>query len=323
MVAKTQYKTRFLQADKFLGIEIGGTKLQIVLGYADGTLLSTHRFPVKKEDGANGICNTIESILPEYKSENLAAVGVGFGGPVNRQTGCVETSFQVEGWSGFAFSEWIESKLGVPVFVDNDANVAALGEAVHGAGKEYNLVLYITMGSGVGGGLVMDQQIYHGAIPGEIEIGHLRLDRNGTTLESVCAGWAVDRKMRMAVETNPQGKLAQLVNGKKHSEAIFLKEALQAKDPTALQIFEDTTDDFAFGLSHAIHLLHPDVVVLGGGLSLMGEMLRERIQTKLPHYLMKAFSPGPVVKLAALKENAVPVGCLVLCSQQIQKLNKS
>jgi glucokinase len=312
-----------LQADKFIGIEIGGTKLQVVVGHADGSLLSVHRFEVKREEGAAGIRNNIEKVLNDYKQEDIAAVGVGFGGPVNRQTGRVETSFHIEGWSGFAIRDWLASTMNVPVYVDNDANVAALGEAVHGAGKDYNHVLYITLGSGVGGGLVVDQQIFNGAIPGEVEIGHLQMDRNGTTLESLCSGWAVDRKIRKAAAETPESLLARLTKGQTGSEAMFLKEAIAANDATAVQIFEQMTDDFAFGLSHAIHLLHPEVVVLGGGLSLMGEMLKQSIEEKLPNYLMKAFAPGPPVKLAVLREKAVPTGCLVLCSQKIQNQKQS
>lgn len=293
------------------------------MGQADGALLSTHRFNVKKEDGADGIRSNIENALAEHKNEKITAVGVGFGGPVNWQTGFVETSFHIEGWSGFGISDWLSHRLKVPVFVDNDANVAALGEAVHGAGKAYNHVLYITMGSGVGGGLVVNQQIYHGTIPGEVEIGHLQLDRKGTTLESLCSGWAVDEKIRKAAAANPRGTLAKLTAGKSRSEAIFLKEAIQKEDEAATQVFEQTTDDFAYGLSHAVHLLHPEVVVIGGGLSFMGDVLQKSIQAKLPNYLMKAFAPGPPVRLAALKEKAVPVGCLELCRQKIQNSNKS
>jgi len=303
-----------------LGIEIGGTKLQIVFGYADGTIHSTHRFLVNKEEGATGIRNTIESTLKKYEDEKITAIGVGFGGPVNRFSGQIETSFHVEGWSGFGIKDWLASILKVPVFIDNDANVAALGEATHGAGKDFHTVLYITLGSGVGGGFIINGKIYHGAIPGELEIGHIQMDRNGTTLESLCSGWAVDEKIRAAIATNAGGMLAKLVGGKKSSEAIFLTEALKANDPIAQQIFEETTDDLAFGLSHAIHLLHPEVLVLGGGLSFLGAPLQKAVAEKLPRYLMKAFAPGPQIKLTQLWEKAVPVGCLVLSNQNIQNL---
>jgi glucokinase len=310
-----------LQNEKFIGIEIGGTKLQIVCGHADGTLLSTHRFEVNKNEGATGIINNIEAIIREYKAEEISAIGVGFGGPVNRLTGQIETSFHIEGWSGFAFTNWLQGVANVPVFIENDANVAALGEATLGAGKSHNAVLYITLGSGVGAGLVIDQQIYHGAVPGELEIGHLQMDRNGTTLQDVCSGWGVDEKIRAAIGRDPNGILAKLANGKTSGEAVFLLDAMKTNDAVASTIFEETTDDFAFGLSHAVHLLHPDVIVLGGGLTFMGDVLQNSIAEKLPKYLMKAFAPGPPIQLSQLKEKAVPVGCLVLCSQQIKKTN--
>jgi glucokinase len=302
---------------KFLGIEIGGTKIQVVCGDANGEFLSAHHFAVNKEEGAIGIRNNLETVLKKYAKEKIAAVGVGFGGPVNRVTGTTETSFHIEGWSGFGLKDWLQSVTGAPVFIDNDANVAALGEAVHGAGKDYRQVLYVTLGSGVGGGLIIDKKIFHGDLPGEIEIGHLQMDRNGTTLQDLCSGWAVDEMIRKAAKKNRGSVLAQLAKGQPSSEAKMLNEALAANDPQAIRIFEETTDNFAFGLSHAIHLLHPQIVVLGGGLSFLGTVLEEAIAKKLPPYLMKTFAPGPPIRLSQLKEKAVPTGALVLCSQNL------
>jgi glucokinase len=309
-----------LTKQKFLGIEIGGTKLQIVCGHADGSFLSTNRFVVKKEEGAEGIRNHIETVVKKHSNEGIEAIGVGFGGPVNRFTGAIETSFHIEGWSGFVIKDWLASILNVPVFIENDANVAALGEATHGAGKDFHNVLYITLGSGVGGGLVIGGAIYHGAIPGELEIGHIQMDRDGSTLQSLCSGWAVDEKIKAAILKSPEGILAKLVKDQKNSEAIFLNEALKANDADARRIFDETTDDLAYGLSHAIHLLHPEVLVLGGGLSFLGDLLQKAVTEKLPAYLMKAFVPGPPVRIAALAEKAVPVGCLVLCDQNIKNV---
>jgi glucokinase len=304
-----------VKKNKFIGIEIGGTKLQIVCGYGDGTLLDARQFAVDKEEGSTGIRKKIQAFLKEFKTDDVTSIGVGFGGPVNRFTGKIETSFHIEGWSGFPLKTWLEDLTGLPAVIENDANVAALGEATHGAGKEYQKVLYITLGSGVGGGLIIDKKIYHGDVPGEIEIGHIQMDRKGTTLQDVCSGWAVDAKIKSAVAMDPDGTLARLINGNQKAEAKCLNDALKENDPVARQIFDEMTDDFAFGLSHAIHLLHPEVVVLGGGLSLMGDILEKEITKKLQRYLMSAFSPGPRIKLSNLKEMAVPAGALVLCSQ--------
>jgi glucokinase len=160
--------------------------------------------------------------------------------------------------------------------------------------------------------LAVQRQIYHGAVPGEAEIGHIRLDRRGGIVESRCSGWAVDRKIRTLAQRKPDSVLAQLAQTSSGGEAKHLGKALAQEDPEALRILRETSDDLAFGLSHVVHLFHPEVIVVGGGLSLLGEPLRAAIATALPHFIMDAFAPGPRVVLAALGEDAVPTGALEL-----------
>ena len=212
---------------------------------------------------------------------------------------------------------WISSLTKSPVCVDNDANVGALGEAAYGAGAGFNPVFYVTLGSGVGGGLVVDGSIYHGALPGEAEIGHVRLDRAGTILESRCSGWAVDAKIRAAIVREPDGVLARCVGTAKANEAKFLGEAIAQGDSMAKSILEETAEDLAFGLSHVTHLFHPEVIVLGGGLSLLGEPLRAAVARILPRFTMEVFAPGPGIALARLGEDAVPVGAFTLAKSML------
>jgi glucokinase len=213
---------------------------------------------------------------------------------------------------------WLKEQTGLPVSIDNDANVAALGEALHGAGRGRRTVFYITLGSGVGGGLVVEGRIYHGAAPGEVEIGHVRLDPNGTIVEDRCSGWAVDRRTREAVKAEPGSTLAKMVReAGAGGEARHLGVALAAGDLLAASILDDHANALGFALSHVVHLLHPDIIVLGGGLSLLGEAVRGRVAAALPQYLMEAFQPGPDVALATLGEDVVPVGALALASTAI------
>lgn len=297
----------------FLGIEIGGTKLQIVVGDESARILERFRFSVSAVAGADGIRQQIEKTLPEILQEiKLGAIGVGFGGPVDWKTGKIACSHQIEGWSDFPLGEWLNSLTSVPVFVDNDANVAAVGEAIHGAGKDSNPVFYVTLGSGVGGGLVVDGKIYHGAKPGESEIGHLRLDKSGTLVESRCSGWAADRKIRETILKKPTSPLAKMVGTTTRGEAQFLKAALGQNDFAAREILDEIASDLAFALSHVTHLFHPEIIVLGGGLSLVGEPLRVAVEKELSQFLMNAFAPGPNIFLAKLGEDAVPIGALEL-----------
>jgi glucokinase len=282
----------------FLGLEMGGTKLQLVAGSARGEITRRWRHSVDREAGASGIREQITKWLPEAVAEwDPRAVGIGFGGPVDWRGGCIARSHQISGWSGVPLAEWA---------VDNDANVAALGEAHCGNGRGAGTVFYITLGSGVGGGLVVDGRIYHGARPGESEIGHLRLDKSGTLVEERCSGWAVDRRVREAIALHPGSPLALSAGEARSGEARFLAAALEEGDAVAKAILSELADNL---------VMHPERVVIGGGLALMGEPLRSAVAEAMKAYLMEAFHPGPAVFLAGLREDAVPVGALLLAAE--------
>jgi len=296
-----------------LAIEIGGTKLQICAGTAAGGIVERVRFAVDREAGGEGIRAQIAGALPGLIERwNPRAIGVGYGGPVDWKTGRIKCSHHVAGWNDFPLGDWLREQTGLPVFVENDANVAALGEALHGAGRGANPVFWVNSGSGVGGGLVVDGRLYHGAVPGEMEIGHVRLERDGTIVEDRCSGWAVDRAVRAAVEKEPHSVLARFA-AESAPDARCLAPAIAAGCPMADCVLTSAMQELAFALSHVVQLLHPEVIVVGGGLSLLGEPLRERLAASLPRWMMDAFAPGPRVVLAELKEDAVPVGALALC----------
>jgi glucokinase len=295
----------------FVGIEIGGSKLQLFVGDESAKVFERIKLPVDPHLGAEGIRAQIAEALPKLRKNGaIDALAVGFGGPVDRQSGRIARSHQIEGWSDFPLQQWLGKLLTRPVLIDNDANMAALGEALHGAGKGADPVFYVTLGSGVGGGLVINGRIYHGASPGESEIGHLRLDQQGTIVEDHCSGWAVDRKIREFLKSSRPSVLRGMVGEATSGEARFLAKALEAKDPEAERILRETAGDLAFALSHVTHLFHPEVIVIGGGLSLVGERLRSAVAEILPRHIMKVFGEGPAVRLAGLGEDSVPIGCL-------------
>ena len=296
-----------------LGIEIGGTKQQIIAGDNQGNIVDRCRFGMAPNANASDIQKRITEELPKLiTAHQPERLGVGFGGPVDIAQGKAATSHQIEGWSGFPLRDWLHDLSGLPVVIENDANSAALAEAVRGAGRGFNPTFYMNMGSGVGGGLIINGKIYHGAAPGEVEFGHLRLDPDGTTVEDRCSGWAVDNAIRDAAKNNPDCPLAQLLGKETGGEAKHLAESLAQDDPVAQDILDTLTHDLAFALSHVTHLFHPQVIILGGGLSLVGAPLRKGIEKKLPQFLMETYGSGPQIKLAELTEDAVPVGALLL-----------
>lgn len=301
----------------FIGIEIGGTKLQLVLGDEQARILERFRFPVNPEKGAGGIREQIQEALGKIPLRNVGGIGVGFGGPVDHRNGKTLASYQIDGWANFALQDWLEELAHMPVCIDNDANVAALGEALYGAGRDGQQVFYVTLGSGVGAGVVVNGKIYHGSKNTEAEFGHIRLDKSGRTVESSCSGWSVDAKIRAFIHQHPRSVLSLLGKDITRGEARLLVPALQQGDEAANKILRETADDLAFGLSHVVHLMNPHTIILGGGFSLIGEPLRGLVEEKLTGYIMDVLQPGPDIRLSALKEDVVPIGALTLAINQL------
>jgi glucokinase len=305
----------------FIGIEIGGTKLQVVAGDRRRGIVHRWRGGVDLRGGPAGIREQVGDAVVQMKKKvpGALAIGVGFGGPVDVRKGRIAKSHQVGGWDGFPLEKWLADLSGLPVAIENDANAGALGEATAGAGRGFDPVFYVTLGSGVGGGLVAGGNIYHGAPPGEAEFGHLRLNRDGATVESRCSGWAVDARIRKLQSEQPGSALASLIGNAAGGEARHLPKALAQNDPAAWGVVRELADDLSFALSHAVHLFHPQIIVLGGGLSLVGEPLRKSVADALPRQVMEVFHPVPQVRLANLGEDAVPVGALELASRRVQR----
>lgn len=297
-----------------LAIEIGGTKLQIGIGgNANDSLDEVYRFDVDRSKGAQGILQTIETTINSFAAtpHNIA---VGYGGPINRKTGVIATSHQIDGWSGFDLRGWFLQRYNAEIYIENDANVAALGEAIYGAGAEYDKIFYITLGSGIGGGMVVGKELYFGNTPGESEIGLIKLRNGEASLESLCSGWALNKVIRKAIELNPNSKLATLIGDSTDHEAKYLREAIELKDDLALEIFEEYCDVLAYGLSFVVHLFNPEVIVIGGGVSLIGDILVQTLSEKLPKYISTTYHPGPEIKLSVLGEQVVLIGALSLIS---------
>src|SRR5580700_8723591 len=178
----------------FLGIEIGGTKLQLGVGTGTGPpFAGFRRLDVDAGRGAHGIREQIAQTGRELLAEfPIRAIGFGFGGPINAAAGIVTTSHQVEGWDNFPLAEWCTKTFGVPTYLGNDCDMAALAEARFGAGRGKRSVFYVTVGTGVGGGLVLDGSLYGSRRPAIAEIGHMRPGLDATesnqTVESLASG---------------------------------------------------------------------------------------------------------------------------------------
>lgn len=301
----------------FLGIEIGGTKLQLGLGRGDGAIAALWRGAVNPAEGGEGIRKQIVAAVPELLAKaNLPAValtgvGIGFGGPTDDTSQRVVKSHHIEGWDGFPLADWVSDLVGVPAVICNDADVAGLAEALFGAGKGLSPIFYITVGTGVGGGLVIDGQIYRGAGRGAAEIGHLRpiypLSRSpgdDDILEGFSAGWGIERAWWHRTE--------------ERVTARRVGELAREGNPVARSILDEAVQALAEGICSVIKLLCPRRVIVGGGVSLIGEELWFRpLRKYVAERGMAALSGLTDIVPAALGEEVVIHGALALARQKL------
>ena len=291
-----------------LGIEIGGTKLQLGLGEGDGTLAGLWRGSVALSDGGDGIRRQIDTAIPELLARcgvdrsAVRGVGVGFGGPTDDATQSVVKSHHVDGWTGFPLAAWLTDHHKWPAVICNDADVAGLAEAVYGAGRGLSPIFYMTVGSGIGGGLVIDGKIYRGVGRGAGEVGHLRpafpLDSplRGEILEAFASGWGIGR--------------AGGSTGKEVADAAI------AGDPAALAVLDQAAQALAEGVCSVIKLLCPRRIVIGGGVSLIGEaLLFGPVRKYVAERGFEAFAGLTDIVPAELGEEVVVHGALALARQ--------
>jgi glucokinase len=316
----------------FMGIEIGGTKLQLGVGRGRGEIVALRRFAVDPARGARGIRMQIVVAFADLVNEArldreaIAAVGVGFGGPVDTTRGRIERSFQIEGWEDFPLADWMREELGVPaVVIHNDADSAGLAESRFGAGQGYSPLLYVTVGSGIGGALIIDDRIYRGFGKGAGEIGHLQVpvdkvpDGRMMELEQVASGWAIARAAKEIIAAgeatdDADGRLIleQAAGDPGRITGSTVAQAAGNGDPAAISILARARHAIAFALVQAIALVAPSRIVIGGGVSLIGEELWFTPIRRL--VAARVFPPfrGVDVVPAALGEEVVVHGALAL-----------
>ncbi|MFM7593150.1 MAG: ROK family protein [Isosphaeraceae bacterium] len=294
-------------AINYLGLEIGGTKLQIGRGDATGQLSWLERRTVDAARGAAGIRHQILEIVAGCRASGQISPGpvhwgVGFGGPVDVADGSIRKSHQIEGWSGFGLGQWLKDETGAEsVIVRNDADTAALAECLAGAGRGFDPVVYVTVGSGIGGGLVINQKIYKGAGRGATEVGHLRVanpDNGGTLveLELVASGWSIQR--RAGCQSVPE-----------------VLAAAKGGDARANEVLLTAAEALGTGLSHVVQLMAPRLIILGGGVNMLpDDWWGSRVRASLAEKTMGVFAGMTDVVPAALGENVVVQGGVLLAA---------
>jgi glucokinase len=313
----------------FLGIEIGGTKLQLGVGRGDGsTLVALERLAVKPGNGAEGIRQQIaEAARPLIARHGIQAIGFGFGGPVDAARGRTIISHQVEGWRDFPLADWCRETLGLPALVANDSDSAGLAEARFGGGRGHRIVFYSNVGSGIGGALVIDGRLYPGSHGVASELGHLRPGLECAdaqqTVESLASGWGITSAVRKCLgEPEPTNRpaiedlLQRCGHQPERLTTQVIGQAAAAGNELARQVLQQACRVYGWAIAQMLTLLAPNAVVIGGGVSLVGEDLWMRpLRQHVDRYVFPPLVGTFALVPAQLGEEMVVHGVLALAAE--------
>lgn len=309
----------------YLGIEIGGTKLQVAVGSGNrAELLALRRTDVDPTQGAAGIRQQVEQLSRELIDQfSPTAAGIGFGGPVDASRGRTIKSHHVEGWDDYDLAAWSQDKLGIPSVIGNDADVAGLAEAHFGAGRGANPVLYITIGTGIGGGLIVDGRIFQGHGQAAAEVGHMRPGVEAATphdiIEAHSSGWGIAATARKMIEATGDADANELRDrcGGDLSKLTtkLVGEAAAAGNQLARQVLDQAWQHLGWALAQVVTLVSPQRIVIGGGVSLLGqELLFEPLTEQVARYVFPPLAGSYDIRSAQLGEEMVLYGALALAA---------
>ena len=262
----------------YLGIDIGGTKCAVLAGTENMEILERIQIPTKTEHGSEFMINLLldyaSGIIEKLIDYSLISIGISCGGPLDSEKGIIMSPPNLPGWDNIPITQIFEKKFGAPVFLQNDANACALAEWRFGAGKNTRNMIFLTFGTGLGAGMILNGQLYTGTNDLAGEVGHIRLAEDGPegygkrgSFEGFCSGAGIARLAKSVVaEKNRKGeKVSFLDNGNdiEHITAKKLAQAANQGDKTAIEIFEISGKYLGIGLSLLIDIINPQRIVIG------------------------------------------------------------
>jgi glucokinase len=274
-----------------LAIDIGGTKLAAGIVDADGRILVRGEVPTLAAEGPERVLERIIQLATDVlnrsglRHEAIHRIGIGCAGPVDRQAGLILNPPNLPGWVHIPLVEYVEKALGRPAVLENDANAAALGEFRYGAGRGAQSLVYLTVSTGIGGGIILDGKIWHGLKDGAGEVGHMTLVPDGPIcgcgntgcLEVLASGPSIARRARETLATGRRSRLRELPD---FTAADVVRLAREG-DPVAVEVWDGTVRYLGLGVAAIVTILAPERVVLGGGVTEAGDFLFDPLRREV------------------------------------------
>ncbi|HDN80867.1 MAG TPA: ROK family protein [Chloroflexi bacterium] len=308
-------------------LDLGGTQIRTALYDREGNLLARYACPTSAYEGRDAVIARIIKALEEVaKGENLAAIGVGAPGPLDPWEGVIFSAPNLPGWENVPLKRILSERFGVPVFVGNDANVAALAEHRLGAGAGFPNIIYITVSTGIGGGIIVDNRLLLGARGLAGEVGHIVVEPEGPVcncgnrgcMEAMAAGPAIAREAVRRIREGEESLILEMVNG--DVGAITAREvalAAQQGDELAVEVFRLAGYYIGIGIVSLMHLFNPSRIIIGGSVAKAGPVLFGPIEETVESRVMEEFLKGFAVVPASLGDDVGLLGAFVLARDEI------
>ena len=317
----------------YLGIDVGGTGIKIGVVDEAGTILAQGETPTLAgrpfaeivHDMAMGALNVLEQ--GNFTVADVVSIGVGVPGVADQQTGVVVFCTNL-GWNNVPLRTELQKYIDKPVYIDNDATVAGYAESICGVSVGCHSSVFLTLGTGVGGGIVIGGRPWSGKHGIGSEIGHMPMDIDGEPcscgndgcLERYCSATAIIRMGRQAMLQHPDSALYQACSG--DINAVTAKNVIDCAkegDETSLKVFRRYVNYLCMAIDTIICFLDPEMVILGGGVSKAGNFLLDAVRARLPHYLLFKSLPYSNVEIARLGADAGMIGAAMLGKMPVKE----
>ncbi len=313
-----------------VGVDLGATHILILITDLSGEIVASDEivFSVSAgpEAGLQKIVQSVRHCLAQadLEMEKVLGVGIGVPGPLEYAQGRVVAPPIMPGWHGVALRDRLEQDFGIPVYVDNDANLGALGEHWRGVGNGYSNLAYIKVGTGIGCGLLLGGSLYRGEIGSAGEIGHVTIDENGPPckcgsygcLESMAGGPAIALRAQQSIRAGQATSLSSI----QPLEALTARDvalAARAGDTLARQLFAEAGRHIGVALASLANLLNPGLIIVGGGVAQAGDLLLDPIRETVKLRALPSVAQSTQIVQSALGRDATALGAVRLALQEV------
>ena len=326
-----QGKLKIMSAN-VIGVDMGGTKILSAVIGPEGNILGTAKVPTKADRGPSVVIDRIADSIRKAIDKSgvaptsIAAVGIGAPGPLDPATGVVIFAPNLR-WKDVRLKDELEARVGFPTFVDNDVNVGTLGEHVFGAGQGFQNVVGIFVGTGIGGGIILQGELFHGASKTAGEIGHIIVKAGGPRcgcgtrgcLEAMASRTAMTKQFQKSIKKGQKSVLSELTGGDLTAiRSGVLAKAIRLNDKLTLKVIKKTTKYLGVGIGSIVNFLNPEMIVLGGGVvEALDDTFLDDIRAAAEKYALPNTLSGVQIVPAKLGDNAGILGAAALARQRI------